>query len=648
MATSMATCPGSFLAADNASSMVYPKPGGDGTSLQETFTLYNSANPSLPITVGTTVVLLSNQTQLYCRVTTALVNSGAGGQGAAAAAQLRMHMSRASPPPARVRLSARRPPPPRRSRSATPRTSQEPLPTATFQPGPSTATPQQGISIESSPSATTSQDGLICDVASPVQATQLQYTSTGISYQGISLGCGSPGEPATFKPGTVDVIKPIVPSSMIEIGKVYNIRNVYCDTVRVDNFSTAAYPDRGDGNTVYEQFTFEHALNSQLRVLPGDPVVVRSTATGVYCRVILTGSTSAVLVPVATPAAARAASRILCDVADRSLLTPFTWDGNSLVYKGAPVTSSAAGAPLTLSSSDVSVLPELQGSSAGSGLCKAALKIPPPKSPPPPARPPSLAPKPPAKRPRPPPLAPKPPAKRPRPPPLAPKPPAKRPRPPPRSPARKPRPPCRPPPKAGAAQHKPPPRPRNLLNSTRPRPPPQAAAALKPAPTRRTARQPPVDAQAATPVMAPRPPPRPVAAATAATPPAAGGLAGSQPSARIIAFQPPPRLAATKRPLPATARQGTSPDAPSSWTASGSSSAVPPPTGLVEPSPAPRAQPSDSTGATTCAGPKVLRVGVLCGGINMCGADAACSSKCCEEGSQCVRSSAFAWLCMVM
>lgn len=501
-----------------------------------------------------------------------------------------------------------------------------------FQPVPSTATLQQGISAKTTMQSATPQDGLICDAASPAQATQLQYTSAGISYQGMSLGCSGPGAPASFKPGTVDVIKPILPNAMIEIGTVYNIRNVYCQTVRVDNFSTAAYPNTGDGNTVYEQFTFEHATNPQLRVLPGDPVVVRSTATGVFCRVVTSGSTSAVLVPISTPAAARAASRILCDVADRSLLTPFTWDGSSLIYKGAPLTSSAAGAPLTLNSNDVSVLPELQGSSSGSGLCKAALRIPPPKSPLPPARPPPLKP-------------------------TAPKPPAKRPRPPPKTPARKPSPGvrCRPPPKAGALQRKPPPRPRNLLNTTRPRPPPQAAASFKPVPTRRSARQPPVVAQAATPVvMAPGPPPRPVTAATATAQLATGSQGGSQASnpisspagVHIIASQPPPRLAASKRPQPA--KRGTSPDTPSSWTAGGSSSQVPPPTDAVKPSPPPPAQPSGaSTGATTCAGPKVLRVGAVCGGINLCGADASCSSKCCEEGSQCVRSSAFAWLCML-
>jgi hypothetical protein len=50
----------------------------------------------------------------------------------------------------------------------------------------------------------------------------------------------------------------------------------------------------------------------------------------------------------------------------------------------------------------------------------------------------------------------------------------------------------------------------------------------------------------------------------------------------------------------------------------------------------------------TCAGPKALAVDVPCGGINLCGKDAACSSECCEEGSFCQRTSSFTWSCALL
>ncbi len=47
----------------------------------------------------------------------------------------------------------------------------------------------------------------------------------------------------------------------------------------------------------------------------------------------------------------------------------------------------------------------------------------------------------------------------------------------------------------------------------------------------------------------------------------------------------------------------------------------------------------------TCTGPKALAVATPCGGLNLCGKDATCSSKCCEEGSFCKRASSFTWSC---
>ncbi len=46
-----------------------------------------------------------------------------------------------------------------------------------------------------------------------------------------------------------------------------------------------------------------------------------------------------------------------------------------------------------------------------------------------------------------------------------------------------------------------------------------------------------------------------------------------------------------------------------------------------------------------CSGPKTLPVHGLCGGINLCGRDAACSASCCSDGNYCRRLSAFTWSC---
>jgi hypothetical protein len=52
-----------------------------------------------------------------------------------------------------------------------------------------------------------------------------------------------------------------------------------------------------------------------------------------------------------------------------------------------------------------------------------------------------------------------------------------------------------------------------------------------------------------------------------------------------------------------------------------------------------------SSPMAACTGPKLLKAGAVCGGINLCGSDLMCGTHCCEEGSGCIRSSAFTWSC---
>jgi hypothetical protein len=47
---------------------------------------------------------------------------------------------------------------------------------------------------------------------------------------------------------------------------------VLCQSVKVDNFSSAAYAANGDGQTIKEQFMFESAAGPSLQVLPGSQV----------------------------------------------------------------------------------------------------------------------------------------------------------------------------------------------------------------------------------------------------------------------------------------------------------------------------------------------------------------------------------------
>jgi hypothetical protein len=57
-----------------------------------------------------------------------------------------------------------------------------------------------------------------------------------------------------------------------------------------------------------------------------------------------------------------------------------------------------------------------------------------------------------------------------------------------------------------------------------------------------------------------------------------------------------------------------------------------------------RCEPSGALDSCT-AGVRVLAPLSPCGGLNLCGQDAACSSRCCREGSFCRRSNAFTWSC---
>jgi hypothetical protein len=49
-----------------------------------------------------------------------------------------------------------------------------------------------------------------------------------------------------------------------------------------------------------------------------------------------------------------------------------------------------------------------------------------------------------------------------------------------------------------------------------------------------------------------------------------------------------------------------------------------------------------------CAGNRTLAAGAPCGGVQLCGADAACPGRCCAAGSYCQRSSSYTWTCVLV
>jgi hypothetical protein len=163
----------------------------------------------------------------------------------------------------------------------------------------------------------------------------------------------------------------------------YSLETSPGEYVKVDNFSSPAYVSTGNGSSPSETFTFTNPTDPTGPVNPGEPVLVKSEQTGMYCRVANTSTTTAAssartstasshfhtLSRTAQPPPAQrrfqtttttpASAGMICDVASPSYATNFTWTGTTITYNGAslsaPSTSPTSPTqPATFSNSTTS------------------------------------------------------------------------------------------------------------------------------------------------------------------------------------------------------------------------------------------------------------------------------------------------------
>ena len=120
--------------------------------------------------------------------------------------------------------------------------------------------------------------------------------------------------------------------------------------VRTDNTSGAAYPGSGDGSTKPEQFVAQDPANpnSVMPILPGNTTVLKSSLTGLYCRLGAVGTGSE--------------QGMICDQPTPATATQFTYSGTGLSVGGVPMVSSGPGAPLVLANTTTSAVISSSGS----------------------------------------------------------------------------------------------------------------------------------------------------------------------------------------------------------------------------------------------------------------------------------------------
>jgi hypothetical protein len=108
---------------------------------------------------------------------------------------------------------------------------------------------------------------------------------------------------------------------------------------RADTPTAPAYVGSGNGSSPPEQFTAGDTANPGTSIEPGEPAILRSVATGMYCRLAALPGTS----PVQTG--------VLCDqhTAAAAAATPLQYTGSGLATSdGIPLVATSAGGPLVL------------------------------------------------------------------------------------------------------------------------------------------------------------------------------------------------------------------------------------------------------------------------------------------------------------
>jgi hypothetical protein len=89
-----------------------------------------------------------------------------------------------------------------------------------------------------------------------------------------------------------------------------------------------ACPAGGDGTTLPERFVPSRPDGGQTPIQPGEPVLLRSEQTGLYCLVVAAGSRS----------------QVQCDQPSPASATPLTYTGTGVSYNGRPFINPGSGA----------------------------------------------------------------------------------------------------------------------------------------------------------------------------------------------------------------------------------------------------------------------------------------------------------------
>jgi hypothetical protein len=134
--------------------------------------------------------------------------------------------------------------------------------------------------------------------------------------------------------------------------------------VRTNGDGAPAVVGSGDGSTAAEQFYAYQPqdLSSAEPVQPGSTALLRSVATGLFCRLAALPSDSS-------------QQGMLCDQATAAAATIFTYTGSGLSFNGEDLASAAPGQPLVLWTAGSSSAPAGATSELGfslAGLARAA------------------------------------------------------------------------------------------------------------------------------------------------------------------------------------------------------------------------------------------------------------------------------------
>jgi hypothetical protein len=116
--------------------------------------------------------------------------------------------------------------------------------------------------------------------------------------------------------------------------------------VRTDSATSPASTGTGDGTTLPEQFTATNPGSPSSVIEPGDTAILKSEATGMYCRLVPLPNTS----PVQTG--------VLCDQPTAATATVLTYTGSGLsTAEGVPLVSSGPGGALVLANATTTAPP---------------------------------------------------------------------------------------------------------------------------------------------------------------------------------------------------------------------------------------------------------------------------------------------------